>query len=131
MNINTYTDLGIISTKKPFNTHLFWEHSIYGLILVDVDDQTKLFISTNKGDSWSEIDLSDNANSYKIQSGWLDGNDLWLVMCDNDGTADDFEVCYVELDDSNDCNPIGISAGGDVNTYYVIDIFKIELIIMS
>lgn len=118
-----FVDLGITSAKLPFNTHLFWEHATYGLILVDADDQTKLFISTDKGDNWAEIDLSDNANSYKIQSGWLDGNDLWLIMCDNDGTADDFEVCFIELDDSNDCNPIGVSAGADANTVYAYDIW--------
>ena len=122
---DNYTDLEIVSVKKPFNAHLFWEHSTYGLILVDLDDQTKLFISTDKGDNWAEIDLSDNTHTYKIQSGWLDGVDLWLVMCDNDGTADNFEVCFIELDDSNDCNPIGVSAGADVNTVYAEDIFKL------
>ena len=123
MQHRRFKTLGIVSSKKPFNTHLWWEHSTYGLILVDSGDQTKLFISTDKADNWSEIDLSDNANSYKIQAGWLDGNDLWLVMCDNDGTADDFEVCFVELDDSNDCNPITVSAGADINTVYVYDIW--------
>lgn len=120
-----FKDISITSAKLPFNTQLFWEHATYGLILVDADDQTKLFISTDKGDNWAEIDLSDNANSYKIQSGWLDGNDLWLVMCDNDGTADDFEVSFIELDDSNDCNPIAVSVGADVNSVYAGDIFKI------
>ena len=67
-----FKDLSITSAKLPHNTHLFWEHSTYGLILVDADDQTKLFISMDKGDNWAEIDLSDNANSYDIQSGWLD-----------------------------------------------------------
>lgn len=120
-----FKDIKINNTKYPFNTHLLWEHAIYGLIMVDRADQTSLIISTDKGLNWSVIDLSDNANSYKIQAGWLDGNDLWLVMCDNDGTADDFEVCFIELDDSNDCNPIAVSAGADVNTVYAFDIFKI------
>ena len=124
MELKRFKDLGIVSSKKPFNTHLWWEHPTYGLVLVDADDQTKLFISTDKADNWAEIDLSDNANSYKIQSGYLDGNDLWLVMCDNDGTADDFEVCFIEFDDSNDCNPVGVSATGDVNTIYAYDIWK-------
>ena len=118
-----FKDLGIVSAKKPFNTHLWWEHTTYGLVLVDSADQTKLFISTDKGDNWSEIDLSDNTNTYKIQAGWLDGNDLWLVMCDNPGN--DFEVCFIELDDSNDCNPIAVSVGQDAGTVYTIDIFKI------
>ncbi|KKN42529.1 hypothetical protein LCGC14_0712150, partial [marine sediment metagenome] len=125
-----FVDLGIDSTKYPFNTHLWWEHSTYGIYMVDGSDQTVLLQSTIArllvdGSDWSIIDLRDNTNSYKIQAGWLDGNDLWLVSCDNDGTADDFEVFFVELDDSNDCNPIAVSAGADVNTVYAFDIFKI------
>lgn len=124
-----YIDLGIVSVHIPFTTHLWWEHSTYGLILVDSINQDELWISTNKGYSWDQIDLSDNTNSYKIQAGWLDGNDLWLVMCDNDGTADDFEVCYIELDDFNDCNPIAVSTGSSVNSVYVSDIFIISGIV--
>jgi len=125
MKYKNYFDLGITSSKKPFNTHLWWEHATYGLVLVDSANQTKLFISTDKGANWSEIDLSDNTNTYKIQAGWLDGNDLWLVMCDNDAFSDDFEVFFIELDDSNDCNPIAISSGGDANSVKAFDIFKI------
>ena len=125
MKYYNYTDLGIVSAKKPFNAHLFWEHSTYGLILVDSADQTKLFISTDKGDNWAEIDLSDNTNSFKIQAGWLDGNDLWLVMCDNDGIETEFEVCFVELDDSNDCNPIDVQATSAGDPMLVYDIFKL------
>ncbi|KKL28664.1 hypothetical protein LCGC14_2372890, partial [marine sediment metagenome] len=124
-----FVDLGINSTKFPFNTHLWWEHSTYGIVMVDGTDQTVLLHSTKArllidGSDWSVVNLTDNTNSYKIQSGWLDGNDLWLVMCDNDGTADDFEVCFIELDDSNDCNPVGVSVGADINTVYAHDIFK-------
>jgi hypothetical protein len=98
--------------------------------MVDSTNQAVLLGSTEArlivdGSDWDTIDLSDNTNSYKIQAGWLDGNDLWLVMCDNDGTADDFEVCFIELDDSNDCNPVAVSAGADNNTVYAYDIFKI------
>ena len=125
MQHRRFKDLGITSSKKPFNAHLFWEHSTYGLILVDSGDQTKLFISTDKGDNWSEIDLSDNTNSFKIQVGWLDGNDLWLVMCDNDGIETEFEVCFVELDDSNDCNPVDVQATSAGDSMLVYDIFKL------
>ena len=130
LQTRTYQDLGIDSTKRPFNTHLWWEHSTYGIIMVDSTNQTVLLQSTKArllvdGSDWTTIDLSDNTNSYKIQAGSLEGNDLWLVMCDNDGTADDFEVCFIELDDSNDCNPIGVSAGADINTVYAHDIFKL------
>lgn len=125
-----FQSLGISSTKAPFNSHLWWRHTTYGILMVDSTNQAVLLHSTKARllvdpSDWSTVDLSDNTNSYKIQAGWLDGNDLWLVMCDNDGTADDFEVCFIELDDSNDCNPTGVSAGADVNTVYAGDIFKI------
>jgi len=120
-----FKDLSITSSKAPFNAHLVWEHSTYGIVMVDSTNQAVLLISTDKGDNWSVIDLSDNANSYKIQAGFLDNNDLWLVMCDNDGTADEYEVCFIELDDTNDCNPITVSTGANVNTVYAYDIFKI------
>ncbi len=125
-----FKDLAITSTKGPFNTNLLWEHATYGIFMVDSTNQTVLLHSTKTrlivdGSDWDIVDLSANTNSYKIQAGWLDGNDLWLVMCDNDGTADDFEVCFIEFDDSNDCNPVAVSAGADVNTVYAFDIFKI------
>ena len=128
MEYDNYIDLGIISTKKPFNTHLWWFHSTYGIVMVDSTNQTVLLHSTIARllvdpSDWSVINLSDNTNSYKIQAGWLDGNDLWLVMCDNDATADDFEVFFIELDDSNDCNPIDVSAGGGANSVKAFDIF--------
>ena len=118
-----WVDIGIESTKRPYKPNLIWEHATYGIIMVAMDDQTDLIISIDKGTSWSSIDLSDNTNTYNIQAGWLDGNDLWLVSCDNPG--DDFEVFFVELDDSNDCNPIGVSLGQDAGTVNVCDIFKI------
>lgn len=113
------------NTKKPFNAQLIWEHSTYGLYFVDSADQTVLLKTTDKGITVTVVDISDNTNSYKIQAGWLDGVDLWLLMCDNDGTADDFEVCYIEMDDSDDCNPVAVSAGADANSVYAWDIFKI------
>jgi len=128
MIVNSYTDLGIVSTKKPFNTHLWWEHTTYGITMVDSTNQAVLLHSTKArllvdGSDWSVIDLSDNVNSYKIQAGWLVGFDLFLVMCDNPGN--EYEVCYIQLNDSNDCNPIGVSAGADAGTVHAYDIFNI------
>ena len=130
MKYFNFTDLGIVSTKKPFNTHLFWEHSTYGFIMVDSTNQAVLLHSTKArllvdGSDWSTVDLSDNTNSFKIQAGWLDGVDLWLIMCDNDGIETEFEVCFVELDDSNDCNPVDVQATSAADAMFVYDIFKL------
>ena len=116
-----YKDIGIVSAKKPFNTHLWWGHSTYGLVLVDSGDQTKLYISTDKSDNWVNIDLT-GSTTKKIQSGWLDVNDLWLVTCDN--PDNEFTVIYVELDNSNNVVDVGDSTVGDAGTVYAYDIWK-------
>jgi hypothetical protein len=122
MKYYDYEDLGIVSAKKPFNTHLWWEHSTYGLFLVDSTSQDKLLYSTDKGDNWTDIDLT-GATSKKIQGGWLETNDLWLVTCDN-GPSGNFTVIYVELDNSNNVVDVGDSAGADANSTSAYDIFN-------
>ena len=122
-----FVDLGIDSTKFPFNSHLWWYNATYGFLMVDGSDQTVLLHSTKAKllvdpSDWDIVNLSDNTNSYKIQSGYLDGNDLWLISCNNPGN--DFEVFFIELDDTNDCNPIGVSTRGNNGTVYAYDIVK-------
>jgi hypothetical protein len=123
MIYKNYTNLSITSAKKPYNNSLFWEHSTYGLLLVDSTSQDKLLISTDKGDNWTDIDLT-GATTKKIQAGWLDGNDLWLVTCDNPDNV--FTVIYVELDNSNNVVDVGDSANQDAGTVYAMDIFDIS-----
>ena len=103
---------------------LQWYHDTYGFYYVDNGDQTKLKKTTDDGENVSNIDLT-SATSQKIQAGWLDTNDLWLVCCDNDGTADDFTVVVIELDNSDTVVDKGDSSGADANSVYAWDIFLI------
>ena len=54
MKYYNYTDLGIVSNKKPVNTHLFIECSDGDLYLVDSGDDTEIYKSTDKGDNWTQ-----------------------------------------------------------------------------
>lgn len=108
----------------PFSNHLLWEHATYGLFFVRHDDQTKLVKTADEGATdCVNIDLT-GATSKKIQAGWLDGNDLWLVCCDN--PDDEFTVIYVELDNSDNVVDVGDSSGADAGTLSAKDIFKVN-----
>lgn len=125
-----YIDLGINSTKKPFSTHLWWWHQTYGIYMVDSTNQKILLKSTIArlqidGSDWDTIDLATPfSTDQKIQAGYLDGNDLWLLMCNIGGFSRNFEVGYVELDNSDNVVVNGI---GSVSPYdmYAYDLFKI------
>ena len=127
-----FVDLGINSTKFPFNTHLWWEHSTYGIIMVDSTDQTVLLHSTIDrllvdGNDWSVV--TDQVKN--IVSGWLDGNDLWLLLCTFVPTGEvgdfdnEFTVIYIELDNSNNVVLVASSVGLGAGTVRAYDIFKI------
>ena len=47
-----YKDLGIVSAKKPYSTHLFWELNNGYLLLVDSTSRRDLLLSTDKGANW-------------------------------------------------------------------------------
>ena len=56
MELRRYKDLGIVSAKKPQNTHLWVETNSAGtLYAVDSADNTDLIKTTDKGDNWSTI----------------------------------------------------------------------------
>ena len=122
-----YKALGITNTKKPFTTHLWWEHATYGLYFVPHDDQTKLLKTINKGSSNTIV----TDQTQNIQAGWLDGNDLWLLLCNtNEGggdldSDDNFTVIYIEMDNGDNVITIGSSSGADVGSVRAYDIFKI------
>lgn len=132
-----YTDLGIVSAKKPINTHLIWETTAGGLYLVDSGDQTKIQYSADKGATWTQIDVdpSDSSGDNEsrdmlIQSAWHDRANkiIWFVDCDNDGTADQFDVWKMDYSASESApttTEVGSESSDDNNTYYAWDIFMI------
>jgi hypothetical protein len=135
MKYYNFTNLGITGNRKPQNTHLIWELSSGMLYIVDSVDNTKFYYSSDKGDNWTQIDVDPSNSSgdnksrdHKIRAGWHDrGNSvIWFVDCDNDGTADDFDVWKLDYSGSETApsiTEIGASAGADANTVYAGDIF--------
>jgi hypothetical protein len=99
MEYKNYTNLGIISPKKPFNAHLIWETNTSGTwYMVDSTDQTILLKTTDKGDNYSTV-----ANrTRKIQSGWYDrsASKIYFVSCDQVDTQ--FTTWYLDLSDDSE-----------------------------
>ena len=109
MKTSTFVDLGIVSAKKPVNTHLLLELNSGILYLVDVNDPTKMYYSDDKGDNWTQLDIdpSDSSGDNKsrdrnIASAWHDrANEIiWFVDCDNDGVDDTFDVWTLDYSGS-------------------------------
>lgn len=59
------------------------------------------------------------------QSIWLDGNDLRIILCDNDGASSTFSYYYYELDNSDNEVDVGDGTVTTANECYAIDIFVI------
>ncbi len=102
--IYRFKALGITSTKKPFNTHLWWEMSNGDLLLVDSTSQTDLLISDDKGANWNTVSTGSFSGgkitrTQNIQMGWQDRDDdkIWFVDCDNDGVDNTFTVWYLTI----------------------------------
>lgn len=129
-----FVDTGIVSSKLPISTHLIWEVSSSLLFLVDSNDGTKVYKSVDKGANWTQVDVDPSDSSgdnksrdHNIRSAWHDRTNglIYFVDCDNDGTADDFDVWKMTTDGNETVTEIGTSVGQDVNTVYAHDIFMI------
>lgn len=86
-SLHRFVDLEINSSKKPQNTHLWWEDSNGYLYALDSADNNDVIKSEDKGASWSKIaDLTGGANGFAMFpdeandrlyiSGMLAGTDL-------------------------------------------------------
>ena len=119
MKYNNYTDLGIISAKKPFNTHLFWELNNGYLLLIDSTSRRDLLISTDKGANWDSFGtgsftsgkITDDRN---IVAGFFDrANDKIYFIGWETGVDGDKIQCW-ELDVSTyTASDIGASIDAD------------------
>jgi hypothetical protein len=126
-----------LSADLPENTHLIIELTSGNLIYVEGTTQLKVYhFDTDTGtETQLDVDPSDSSGDnksrdHKIQSLWHDRDNqiIWGVDCDNDGTADDFDVWkldYSASETSPTVTEVGSSAGADANTVYAHDIFKI------
>ena len=104
---------------------------------MDSVDNTKVYYSADKGDNWAQIDIDPSDSSgdnesrdHIIQAGYHDLTNkiIYCVDCDNDGTADDFDVWKLDYSASESTpvvTEIDTSAGADVNSVYAYDIFLV------
>ncbi len=133
MKTSRYKALDITSTKKPQNTHLWWETVAGGLYLVDSTDNTKIYYSSDKGENWVQIDVDPSNSSgdnksrdHKIQSAWHDWDNKIIWFVDGDNPGDDFDVWkldYSGSESSPSVTEVGTSSGATENTVFVFDIF--------
>lgn len=136
MKYHRFKALGITSSKKPQNTHLWFELDSGMLYLVDSVDNTKIYYSADKGLSWTQLDIDPSNTSgdnksrdHKIQSAWHDrGNSIiWFIDCENDGIQVDFDVWKLDYSGSETApsiTEIGTSVAGGI-CHIVYDIFVI------
>ena len=139
MKYEDYIDLGIVSAKKPQNSHLWFELNSGMLYLVDLADPTKMYYSDDKGLTWTQLDVDPSDSSgdnksrdHKIQAAWHDrvNEIIYFIDCDNDGTADDFDGWNLDYSGSEtaptitevDTMPI---TDEEADTVYAFDVFKI------
>ena len=104
-------------THLPYNTHLINETTLY-LYYVSADNQCELWKYTKSLGTDELLQTRD----HKIQALWNDGTYIWGVDCDNDGTADDFDVWKILISDDT-FTVIGTSAGADADSVYVLDVY--------
>lgn len=84
--------MGIVSSKKPQNTHLFIETTAGVLYLVDSVNTSKLYKSTDKGDNWVEITDRTDAIIYA----WYDPTNEIIFFCDAG-----YDHWYITLSDDS------------------------------
>ena len=112
MKSYNYEDLGFISPNKPQTTHLFIETLDGYLYLVDSVDNTKLYKSTDKGESWDLI--TTRTKNILFQSYDRTNGYIYFIDSDQDGTT----MYYWYLDLSNDSvHLIGSTTPTDVKAW--------------
>lgn len=106
MKYNNYTDLGIVSSKKPTDLHLFFEINSGFLYLVDSADRTKFYKSLDKGDNWTQVDVDPNDSSGDNKSrdfgtffAWHDRANTIIYLLDFDNVGDTLYPWKIDYSD--------------------------------
>ena len=104
-----YKDLGIVSTKIPQSTFLFWDDNSSKIYMVDANNNRILTMSDDKGSSWSTLDTV--PAGFIIIAFYPDpANDrLYYAYYDNN----DYKYGYIDLTDDS-ANPVATIAGNTI-----------------
>ena len=99
MKARRYKALGITSTKKPVNTHLFNEHTDATLIIVPTGDEMNIYQSVDKAATWSSAATGVQIlNPIKAGSPDRDNDDIWYL---SDGSVNGNIKFFVYHIDTN------------------------------
>lgn len=132
-----YKDTEKDLTNKPANTHLIIELDSDEFYFVKITTEVELYHYNVSTGVETQIDIDPSNSSgdnksrdHKIQALWHDKTNsiIWGLDCDNDGTADDFDVWKLDYSSSKTAptvTEVGTSTGADANSVYAHDIFKI------
>lgn len=123
MEYRNYEDLGIVSSKKPQNTHLIVETNGSGVLYaVDSADNTNLVKTTDKGENWNTV-----ANRGKIiRALWHDRTGGFIYAIEDDRGNDDVTVWKIDLSDDT-VSAIGADIGDALYDAFDISIRNSEL----
>ncbi|KKM01800.1 hypothetical protein LCGC14_1790840, partial [marine sediment metagenome] len=140
IKLKNYDNLGHVSSIKPPNTSLLIELTTAGemyCVSSQSDLNIKLYYTANKALSWTQLDVDPSNTSgdnksrdHKISAAWHDPTNsiIHFVDCDNDGTADDYDVWKLDYTSSKSAptvTEIGSDSGAVANSLFIWDIFKI------
>ena len=105
------------------------------LIFVDSADNTKIYHLNTTTNTLTQLDVDPSDSSgdnksrdHKVQAFWHDRANkvIWGCDCDNDGTADDFDVWKLDYSVSEltpTVTEVDTSVGADINSVYALDIY--------
>lgn len=100
MEVKGYEDLGIISSKKPANTHLWIEVNSSGIIyMVPSGDLDNMYKSIDKGETWSNSLGYSAGYDFQILSPDLANDKIYFMVFESDDEA--FLIGYVDLTDDS------------------------------
>ena len=109
------------NSKKPFNSPLFVENTIYGLYFVDSADQDVLLKTTDEGVTVSTVDLSALTHAYKIQALWHDRANNKIYGGASDNQSVNGVAFYIDLASSDAETEMSVFGGFGVDIW---DVFK-------
>lgn len=100
MEVKGYEDLGIISSKKPGNTHLWIEVNSSGIIyMIPSGDLDNMYKSIDKGETWSNSLGYSAGYDFQILSPDLANDKIYFMVFESDDEA--FLIGYIDLTDDS------------------------------
>ena len=126
MKHSRFKDLGIVSAKKPKNTHLWWVISTILIYMVDSSNPKVLLKSIDKGENWTTVET----RTFNIIGAWHDRANNKIYFVDGDDTfkaaSDDFASWFITTTSGSE-NVTEMGSHNNGNGYIMVaDIIKLD-----